>query len=201
MPKELYEKTSRDFGAWTVDPGEYCRLLNWTPISTRFNSDTNFLLCLELLKAGAIFYGIPKSEIAYIISLDDPVSELKRMRREKEGVFSGMGWIHLQTLAYHIYGLYFDVGEKEEIERSRGGKIEPKMMNDKASFHIPSFKTSLSIKLAWIKEFMSIEDYSGMSAYHKHAQKRIDEIIEMVPLNRKMIDELQVIFHKMIWKK
>lgn len=199
MPKHYYDNTSKDFGEWHVKPGEYCKVLDWTPTSTGFDADTNFKLELELLEAGANFYGIKKNEITNINTFEDPVKELKRMRKNKEGVFDdNVGWLHLQTMAYHIYGLYYDVGEKEELERIRGGKIEPKLYNDYASFHIQSYRNTLAIRLAWIKEFMQCGDYSEMSHYYGHARKRIEEIIEFVPIKYKMVDELQKIFHDLI---
>jgi hypothetical protein len=201
ISRELLFKTSIDFGEYHRSIGQYCNLLNWTPLTQPWGADTNFLFELELLKAGAYFHGIPKYEIAHLYNLPEPVEAIKEMVEKKQGAFSDdAGWIHLQTLAYHIYGLYWDVGEKELIEKGRGGKIGRKMENMAASRGLPHFIWSHALRLAWILEFMSVGDYGGIQKYYDHAKTEIEWIIDYIEIDRKALKIFQDIFHKLIWK-
>lgn len=200
LSRELLNKTSMDFGAWKVEKGHYSEHLDWTPIVKDFAADTNFLLELELLKAGAYFHAIPKMEIATVYNHSDPLEGLKKIEQEGEGPFDGeTGWIHLQTMAYHIYGLYFDLGEREELMKTSGGKIAHKIMNNRAFFGGASYTAALTMQIAWIMEFMSVGDYSGIQKYYNHAKKEIDYIIRVAGLKRKEIRCFKDIFHKLIW--
>lgn len=199
---DLMRQTSMDFGEWHVNIGEYEPLLDWAPLTTNFGADTNFKLCLELLRAGAEFYAIPKCEIATIYNSPEPLETLKEMLEPVIGKFDrSNGWIHLQTMAYHIYGLYFDQGRREALELQSGGEVLPLIHNLSGQIGQHAFKWDLTMKLAWIYEFMSVADYSGMQKYLDHTKKELEYIIKYVGLNKNNIKEFQNIFHKLIWGK
>lgn len=201
LPRELMAKTSIDFGEWHVLRGEYCDLLDWTPIVNDFKADTNFLFMLELLKAGAHFHAIPKMEIATIYNFPDPISELLRLKKEKIGPFGDdSGWIHLQTMAYHVYGLYFDVGEREALTIQSGGPVTRKIHNLQGRVGEPAFTWALTMQIAWIKEFMSVGNFGGIQKYYEHANAEIDYIIRFARLDRRKIHQFKRIFHKLIWQ-
>lgn len=199
IKNELLKKTSIDFGEWHIKIGEYCPLLKWTPLSTPFGADTNFKLCLELLNAGAKFYGIPKKEITNILALGNSLNDLERMIINREGIFSPESeWLHLQTMAYHIYGLYFDLGERESLEIRSGGRVREKIYNEETSFDIPSYKNALEIKIAWIYEFWRAGNFESLGKYHAHAQNEIEKIIEIVKLDKVKIKKLSKLFKNIL---
>lgn len=107
VTRELMNKTSMDFGELHVKEGEIFEPLSHSPLEKNVDSDTNFKFELELLFAGAEFIGIPKMEVAGVYNDPSPIASLQSMKENKQGPFSHYaGWVHLQTMAYHIYGLH-----------------------------------------------------------------------------------------------
>lgn len=201
ISRELFHKTSMDFGGWLAKQGEECQLLNWTPLRSDWTADTNFKLGLELLREKAEFHIIPKYEFTSLYNLPNPLEEFEKMKSEKTSIFTeNAGWVHLQTMAYHIYGLYFDYGEKEAIERGVGGLIEPKIHNLRPFIGQHPCTWSHTFRLAWIYEFMEQCNYGGMQRYFEHTRKELKYIEEFLQLDRENIDTCKKIFHSLIWK-
>lgn len=202
LSRDLLSNTTIDFGAYHKAIGEHCPLMNWTPLTQPWGADTNFLLELELLKAGAKFHGIKKQEFTQLYNLPEPVKSIKEMVEKAEGIFApSVGWVHLQTMAYHIHGLYWDPEEEANINRSRADKVRPLIENYKAHVGQDHFMWSHALRLAWVLEFMETGDYSGMKKYHNHAQKEIDYIIDYIGIDRDNLKVFQDIFHNLIWQQ
>lgn len=198
----LFRKTSMDFGIHRVEIGQRSELLDWTPLTTPLSSDTNFLLCLELLKLGVQFHIIPKYEIASLYNEPEPAKALAEGIKSEKGPYSkDAGWIHLQTMAYHIYGMYFDLGVREELERTSGGPVAPLINNNHASLGIKSFYWSTLIKLAWIREFMTAINCDSLGRYHLHVLSELGYIMNYVKISETDVETFRKAFHYLIWNK
>ena len=202
ISRELLARTNRDFGEWHVKIGDYEPNLDWTPLASPFGADTNFKMTLELLRAGVKVHGIKKYELAHLYNEKEPRKALNTMIKEKQGVFSDEAdYIHLQTMAYHIHGLYFDVGVREALEQAAGRKISRLITNRKAEVGGHAFTWDLTIKIAWLYEFLSVGDYSGMQKYHDHVLNELDYIIAFAKLSKMDIKYFNKVFHDLIWQK
>ncbi len=80
-------KTSLNFRGWTLRNGEYSSLLDVTSTSD-WGADTGFVLELELLKNGVVIQSIPRFPLADIPFYKDPVSKVKELYENREGIFS-----------------------------------------------------------------------------------------------------------------
>jgi hypothetical protein len=159
-------------------------------------------MTLELLRAGAKVHGIRKYELAHLYNEKEPRKALATMVKEKQGVFGDEAdYIHLQTMAYHIHGLYFDVGVREALEKASGRKISRLITNRKAEVGGHAFTWDLIIKIAWLYEFLSVGDYSGMQKYHDHVLNELDYIIAFAKLSKTDIKYFSKVFHDLIWTK
>lgn len=200
ISRQLLAKTSINFGEYHKAVGEYCPLMNWTPLTQPWGADTNFVLLLELLKAGATFKGIKKQEFTQLYNLPDPVKSIKEMVEDSEGVFApNVGWVHLQTMAYHIHGLYWDPEEKARIDRTRGEPVPALIENYATQVGINHFTWSHALRIAWVLEFMETGDYDGMKKYHDYARAEIEHIIDYIGIDRSALKVFKDIFHKLIW--
>lgn len=197
LPRELLWKTSIDFGEFHVPVGQYEPLLDWTPMNHTIDADTNFKFCLELLNAGAHFFTIDRTEIADLLHMEKPLTHLKKIHAP---TIKTRGWLHLQTMAYHIYGLYYDLGEREAIEKIRGGELPPKIHEQEGSRKLESYRRAMTLRIAWIKEFMRTGDYSGIQKYYDYAKAQIDYIQYYLTLDRQVVDKFSQGFHNLIWK-
>lgn len=199
MPKALFDKTSKDFGAYTVDIGEYCPHLKWTPLVQRINSDTNFKLCLELLTQGATICPIPRMEIANVYNDPDPIQSLWTMQEAGTGPFNpDAGWIHLQSMAYHVHELYYDLGVREALSERNGGIVPNKIHDKETEFGIAANTWSLAMKLAWLHIFMNEYEYEGLNEYWQHARKQIAYIIDVAEVDPDSVDHFIKIFRSLI---
>lgn len=199
MPKALFDKTTKDFGAYVVEVSDYCEYLDWTPLVRPINSDTNFKLCLELLAKGAQFHPIERMEIANIYNNPDPIQSLWDMQEAGTGPFNpDAGWIHLQSMAYHIHDLYYDLGVRETLQEKSGGQVLPKIHEKETEFGIAANTWSLTTRLAWLHIFMNEYEYNDLNDYWQHARKQIAYIIEAAGVDPDSVDQFIKIFRQLI---
>jgi hypothetical protein len=189
-----------DFGDYKLKVGQYDKLFDWSPVANDINADTNFKFTLELLFHGAHFQGIPKYEISHLYNDPNPLARLARMVEFGEGAFDpDAGWIHLQTMAYHIYGMYWDLGEREALSKQRGDVCPHRFENNAVFVGEQSFTWSHILRIAWIWEFMSIGDYTNIDKYYKYAKDEIDWIVKYIGADPADIKYCQKQFHNLIW--
>jgi hypothetical protein len=198
LTRELMHQTSMDFGEYHRAVGEYCPILNFVPRARPWAADTNFLFNLELYKAGAKFVGIHKENIAQLYNLENYMETFKNLVNFKTGIFSpDCRWVHLQTLAYHIGGLYWDMGARELLEKQSGRELGPMMADKMYAKDELVFRTDLTFKLSLMQEFMTCMDYTFIDRYYQHAKKEINWIINTFELDRGEMAYIRKAFHQL----
>lgn len=202
MPMSLFNKTSKRFDTFYVAPDQYCELLDFKPRVNGIGADTDFLLNLELLNAGAHYVGIPEYNFTRLYNLPNPLEAFNKILEKRENPFvEGAGYMHIQTMAYHIGGLFWDLGEREALTIQRGDDVGPKSLNMKDFRSDPMHRWTLIFRLAWIREFMTaLDDFGGIQKFHDHAITEIEYIKRYFRLKQSYIDEIQTKLHNYIWK-
>ena len=104
-------------------------------------------------------------------------------------------------MAYHIYGLYWDLEVRERLEQSTGGKVKRLIENHEAERGNSVFVWDIAFKIAWIYEFMEITDYSGMQKYYDHAKYELEFILDYLKIKRRDIKEIKKVFHNLIFER
>jgi hypothetical protein len=202
LPYILFDKTNKDFGDWKVKRGEYSPDLDFTPLTRDLGADTNFKFTLDLLRAGADFISIPYPRLAYLYNLPDFLKDFDEMINNKTEICNPTyGWGHIQTLSYHIGGLYYDLEFKIETEKIRGGKLDPLILNEAHNRFIPAARASILFKLAWIAEFIinGRKEYSGMQKYYNYAVKELDYVRSFFMIPKEMLLNVSKKLHNIIW--
>ncbi|MFA5768352.1 MAG: hypothetical protein WC871_02290 [Bacteroidales bacterium] len=198
VPGRLYHRTSKEFGEYIVDIGQRSDLLDWSPIYHKIASDTNFKFVLEIFNAGGHIHPIKKIEFTNYIHLPENVNSFIKDFTNGEKMFATpLPYLHLQTMAYHIGGLYWDVGEREAIEKTSGGPVARKLENEAFFADQKPWRADKIFKLALIQEFMKVIDFEGIAKYHRHTRTELDWIIDRFNFPRRTINKLQSIFHQL----
>lgn len=187
----LFRGTSLDFGVYNIPVSQQSELLDWTPLYRPFTSDTNFKFNLELYNQGAKVMPLKRIIFTHYI-------------QQKYGVETFMNeldynipYVHLQTMAYHIAGLYFDLGEREALMRQSGGKVARKIENEAGMSGQLAWRQDKIFKLALIYEFLSVNDFDGIAKYRNHTYRELDWMIERYNFDKLLIKQLTKQFHKL----
>lgn len=181
VPRELFAKTRGDFGAWEVKVGEYSPDLNYMPRLHPMNADTNFLIALDLIAAGAKFEIVDKHDALSIIHYPDPIEKLMEL--------GDAGWLHVQSLSYHVHGYYFDVGERERLEEMTGGKVARKIHNQPIP-EDPVGRRAWEFKIAWIYYFLWECPFDYIKEYRDHSKTELEYMIGYFGLDPRNIKRL-----------
>jgi hypothetical protein len=176
--------------------------LDFTPQYHELKADTNFVLMLDLLQAGAEFESIAWSKFAHLFTEPNPLLAFADMIiNKKEFADPKFGWLHVQTLSYHIGGLYWDLGEREILEKLSGGPVAPKIHLQGSPTMYQSGRFAMFFRLAWIREFMNhcLSDYGGMQKYYDHAKASLKYVTEYYLFTDKMVAEVADRIHSVLW--
>lgn len=202
VPGKYFVGSSRDFGQYVVPVGEYSPLLDWTPAYKPFESDTNFKFNLELYAQGAHVHPIPKLEFTNYIHHPRGLQQFIDDFKNSEGLFAAtLTYLHLQTMAYHIAGLYYDLGEREQLETQSGGPVARNLEHEAFFAMQKPWRNDKMFKLALLREFMTANDFEGIGKYHQHAKTELDWITARFNLDKKLIKQVQGIFHQLFEAK
>lgn len=201
VSKALFQKTRMDFGNWEVKMGERSDELNFTPRRYPLAADTNFKLGLDLLSAGAEFVGIPKYRFQHLYNEPDPMTAFRAMVNNKTDIFTKhVGWIHLQTIAYHINSLFYDLGYSEAISQLQGGPVRRKIEIEGNSKDNLPWKWSMTFKIALVYEFMTgLSDYGAIDRFYQHAKSELEFVIDYLDISRDDVEEIQKSFHALLF--
>lgn len=188
---DMFRKTSLDFGEYKIPVGQHSDLLDWTPVFHPFISDTNFKFNLELYNQGAKVTPIKRMMYSHYIQQNYGIEKFMHELNYDTT------HLHLQTMAYHINGLYYDYNEREALEKQSGGTVARKIENEKASAGILAWRQDKVFKIALIKEFLTVNDFDGIAKYRDHTKNELKWIIDRFNFDRRQINKLQTTFHKL----
>lgn len=194
-PSDLMRKTRVDFGEWHVPVGQYCPELDWTPLTKEFGSDTNFELCLDLLEQDVNWRPIPTYEPTNFIHAPNPIKAIQDFD------WGDAGWLHLQTMAYHIYGLYWDAGVRERLEEQTGGDVKRLIENHETEKKNRFFVWDITFKIALIYEFMEVADYTGMQKYVDHTRDELEFIMDYLNIKHRDVATIKDIYHSLFFER
>lgn len=184
-PRELLRKTRQNFGTLEIKKGEQSELLNHLFLTTGVYADTNFLLGLELLEAGAKFYCPREYDLqTYLPRGQNRLKTLKTLKNESSELFD-LPYLHFQTFSYHIEGLYLDVGVREALEKIRGDAVPRPIENLPANV---ATRNDITLKLAAINNFMKPLEGTRPSEYDLHALREIDYIEKYLKISQRELD-------------
>lgn len=178
------EKTSMNFQGGHFNKGTYFKPLE-TVLEQDIGGDTGFLLGLELLANGEQFNPIPhKDNTPYYLSFkENPLETLQQMRKEKSGLFAA-DWLHIMSMA-NTLSIWLKDKKKREEQFSLFGKGKP-------------FVNGSEMRMAWLKEFMSIDTFEEIAEYRDYVNKESDEIIKSFNLDYDRIKTYQELFSELI---
>ena len=190
-PTELIKRSGYNLDGYQVKIGDTCELLNWQFLTTELHADTNFYFGLQLLEAGASFRIIPEYDFKAMIPLPYPVLEaMNKQKKEKTGVYADLPWLHFQTFSYHISGLMFDLGYREMLETTSGGKVLPLIHAQAPVMEIVGHNDIL-LKIATLQVMESVRDLSGMQRWVDHANEQLEYVRKYVGITKKELNKVK----------
>ena len=198
-PMDLLRKTTMDFGGYLVKQGEYCPLLDFTPLTQELHADTNFKLGLELLNIGAEFYCPREIDFKRYLPISmNTARGLKALKKIKGGLFD-QSYLHLQTFSYHLQGLLPDLGVYEEQIKTRYGDESGEVPHAIDNVSIcDSSRNDVMIKMAVIRVFMMLGDWDGIKKYHQYTLKEFDYIMEYMHIKESEMQKLIGLFYQLL---
>jgi len=181
IPREQLMETSVNFQGSGWKKGDYIKELGITT-DRDFGGDTGFKLGLELLQNGVMVQPIPRYTTANIPLEKNPLEKLRELQKNKEDLFSDeAGWLHICGMGNRL-GDWFDKNKKEYKQSEQ-------------------FKQDCILKLGWLFEFLSCDEFNEVSDYKEQVNREVENVIKKLNIDFRRVKEYQKIFHQLLWGK
>lgn len=184
--RENYLKTDVDFAnnLWTEK--DYIKELDYTP-KGRFGGDTGLKFGFQLLANGVEVLPIKDNNLVNIPHKPDPIGEFNKM------VDEGLDWLHLQNISNTIPLWFYSEGDWFAGIKTEGHKI-----HEQAEYRDnPAVKEGNTMRLAWLEEFMAVDDFSKIKGFYDYIAKEKEYIIDYFKIDRERIDKYKSIIRRL----
>lgn len=182
-PSELIQKTSMNLDTMLIKKGDTDPIFDWQFLTTDINADTDFRFGLELLQAVAQFFCPKEIDMkGYMRDGENPLKAVKRLRKEKAGLFADIPYLHYQTFSYHLAGLMYDQGQRENVSVGAGYKV-PRLIHNLTL--APGVRNDVMIKLGTIETFMEVRTWENIKEWHTYVLKEFKYIQKFMKISDK----------------